>query len=72
MTLDTGNSADGDDATAGEPTEADESAGFANRAARRAKGKGHSQAPPSGNGKQTGGRGTVQQPRQYGARRSGG
>lgn len=72
MMLDSGNATNGDDAVAGEPTEADEAAGFENRAARRAKGKGHSQAPPTGNGKQVGGRGTVQQPRQYGARRSGG
>jgi hypothetical protein len=51
--------------------EADAPAEFANRAARRAKGKGSTQAQPHGKGLRPGGQGTVQSPRQYGNRRSG-
>lgn len=46
---------------------------FANRAERRAKGKGKSsvQAQPQGRGQYPGGRGPVQTQRQYGNRRTG-
>ena len=46
---------------------------FANRAERRAKGKGKGSArsQPSAKGQYPGGRGSVQQPRQWGNRRSG-
>lgn len=53
-----------------EETEAEEEV-FENRAARRAKGKGHHQAPPPGKGQLGTGRGSVQGPRQWGNRRSG-
>lgn len=52
-------------------TETDEPAVYANRAARRAKGKVASQPQPSGKGQGPGGRGSVQSPRQWGTRRSG-
>jgi hypothetical protein len=45
---------------------------FANRAERRAHGKGRSTPPPASKGKQVGGRSAVTNPRQYGTRRSGG
>ena len=51
--------------------EPDEAPAFANRAARRAKGKGSTPPPASGKGQQLGGRGSVQGPRQGGNRRSG-
>lgn len=53
--------------------ESEESAGFTNRAARRAKGKGTAQAHPQTfeKGQHPGGRGAVQGPRQWGNRRSG-
>jgi hypothetical protein len=54
-----------------EPTEEEEPAAFANRAARRAKGKGANPQPTSGKGHHLGGRGSVQGPRQWGNRRSG-
>jgi hypothetical protein len=46
---------------------------FANRAERRAKGKGKPSAPsqPPGKGQHPGGRGSVQTPRQWGNRRTG-
>ncbi|MGC4812183.1 hypothetical protein ACLQ29_16805 [Micromonospora sp. DT228] len=50
--------------------EADQPAAPANRAARRAKGKGTS-PQPHGKGQHFGGRGSVQSPRQWGNRRSG-
>jgi hypothetical protein len=50
--------------------EADEPAVYANRAARRAKGKVAS-PQPYGKGQLPGGRGSVQGPRQWGNRRSG-
>jgi hypothetical protein len=49
----------------------DEPAVYANRAARRAKGKIASQPQPRGKGQRLGGRGSVQSPRQWGNRRSG-
>jgi hypothetical protein len=52
-------------------TEADEPAVYANRAARRAKGKVAAQPLPYGHGQRPGGRGSVQSPRQWGTRRSG-
>jgi len=62
----------GSDDTAGEPTaEQPEAEVFVNRAARRAKGKKTSHAEVFGKGQQPVGRGAVQSPRQYGARRSG-
>jgi hypothetical protein len=56
-----------------EPEEAEEHEGFANRAARRAKGKssGRAQAQTPAKGQPFGGRGAVQGPRQWGNRRSG-
>ncbi|GAA1814737.1 hypothetical protein HC028_09065 [Planosporangium flavigriseum] len=51
-------------------TETDEPAGYANRAARRAKGK-VSSPQPYGKGQRPGGRPSVQSPRQWGNRRSG-
>ncbi|SIM87678.1 hypothetical protein SAMN04489832_2683 [Micromonospora cremea] len=51
-------------------TETDEDAVYANRAARRAKGKVAS-PQPHGKGQRSGGRGSVQSPRQWGNRRSG-
>jgi hypothetical protein len=54
-----------------ESAEADEPAGFENRAARRARGKGAPQQQPHGKARNFGGRGSVQNPRQYGNRRSG-
>jgi hypothetical protein len=51
-------------------TETDEVAVYANRAARRAKGKVAS-PQPYGKGQRPGGRGSVQSPRQWGNRRSG-
>jgi hypothetical protein len=51
--------------------EPDEAPAFANRAARRAKGKGSTPPPASGKGQHLGGRGSVQGPRQWGNRRSG-
>lgn len=50
--------------------EAEQPAVHANRAARRAKGKGTS-PQPHGKGQHFGGRGSVQSPRQWGNRRSG-
>jgi hypothetical protein len=53
-------------------TETDEPAVFANRAARRAKGKtAGAQQQTFGNGQRPSGRGAVQSPRQWGNRRSG-
>jgi hypothetical protein len=53
-------------------TETDEPAVYANRAARRAKGKkAAAHAQPHGVGLRSGGRGAVQGPRQWGNRRSG-
>lgn len=57
--------------TAETETETDEPAVYANRAARRAKGKVASQPQPPGKGQRSGGRGSVQSPRQWGNRRSG-
>jgi hypothetical protein len=57
-------------ATAETETEIDEPAVYANRAARRAKGKVAS-PQPFGKGQHPGGRGSVQSPRQWGNRRSG-
>jgi hypothetical protein len=51
-------------------TETDEPVVYANRAARRAKGKAASHPQPYGNGLRPG-RGAVQSPRQWGTRRSG-
>jgi hypothetical protein len=60
----------GSDATAEEPaTEQPEV--FANRAARRAKGKTTAKPEVFSKGQQPVGRGAVQNPRQYGNRRSG-
>jgi hypothetical protein len=65
----------GSDATAEEPTaeqsEAAEPEVFANRAARRAKGKTTAKPEVFSKGQQPVGRGAVQNPRQYGNRRSG-
>jgi hypothetical protein len=52
-------------------TETDEPVVYENRAARRAKGKAASQLQPQEKGQRAGGRGSVQSPRQWGARRSG-
>jgi hypothetical protein len=53
-------------------TEADEPVVYANRAARRAKGKKAAAHPQThGNGQRPSGRGAVQGPRQWGNRRSG-
>jgi hypothetical protein len=60
----------GEEPTAGEP-EADQPEVFANRAARRAKGKKSGHAEVFTNGQRPAGRGAVQSPRQYGNRRSG-
>jgi hypothetical protein len=57
-------------ATAETETETDEPAGYANRAARRAKGKVAS-PQPYGTSQRPGGRGSVQSLRQWGNRRSG-
>lgn len=58
------------DPEAGEPD--GEEPGFENRAARRAKGKGPAaQQRAHGTTKQSGGRGSVQGPRQWGNRRTG-
>jgi hypothetical protein len=51
--------------------EADDSPTYANRAERRARGKGSTQPPPRGKGPQFNGRGSVQGPRNWGTRRSG-
>jgi hypothetical protein len=62
------------DTTAEDPdagSETDETPVYANRAARRAKGKAAAQPPPHGKGQRAGGRGSVQGPRQWGNRRSG-
>ena len=59
--------ADADASTTGET---DQPAVPANRAARRAKGKGTS-PQPFGKGQHFGGRGSVQSPRQFGNRRTG-
>lgn len=56
--------------TAETETETDEAAVYANRAARRAKGKVAS-PQPYGKGQHPGGRSSVQSPRQWGNRRSG-
>ncbi|MEU6205945.1 hypothetical protein ABZ814_20475 [Micromonospora musae] len=56
--------------TAESETETDEPAVYANRAARRGKGKVAS-PQPHGKGQRMGGRGSVQSPRQWGNRRSG-
>ncbi|MET8150612.1 hypothetical protein ACIBSW_21665 [Actinoplanes sp. NPDC049668] len=63
----------GSDATAGEQPEAEQGEEtFANRAARRAKGKkSGSGLGVSGKSQNPVGRGSVQSPRQYGTRRSG-
>ncbi len=58
------------DSAATDPA-ADEPAVFANRAARRAKGKSVNRTDVSGKGQRIVGRGSVQSPRQYGTRRSG-
>lgn len=57
-------------AESGTPAEAEQPE-FVNRAARRAKGKGHGKAAVFEKGQQPVGRGSVQSPRQYGTRRSG-
>lgn len=49
----------------------DDTQTYANRAARRAKGKGSAQPLPHGKGPQFNGRGSVQGPRNFGTRRSG-
>lgn len=60
-----------DPATTTEPgTETEEPAAYANRAARRGKGKVAS-PQPHGKGQRLSGRGSVQGPRQWGNRRSG-
>jgi hypothetical protein len=59
-----------DDATADEPEKVEPEV-FANRAARRAKGKSSASPEIVGNGKRPIGRSGVQSPRQYGTRRSG-
>ena len=51
--------------------EADEPEVFANRAARRAKGKSVTRTDPPGTAQRIVGRNSVQSPRQYGTRRSG-
>jgi hypothetical protein len=70
----------GSDATAGQPAdeqpvgeqpEAEQPEEFANRAARRAKGKKSTHPEVFGKGQRPVGRGAVQSPRQYGNRRSG-
>jgi hypothetical protein len=61
---------DGDTSATAE-SETDEPVVYANRAARRAKGKGASQSQPPGKGQRLDGRGAVQGPRQWGNRRSG-
>ena len=58
-------------ATTETETETDESAVYANRAARRARGKGAAQPQPYGKSQHPGARGSVQGPRQWGNRRSG-
>jgi hypothetical protein len=58
------------DPTAGEP-EAEQPEVFANRAARRAKGKSGTKPEVFSKGQPPVGRGAVQSPRQYGNRRSG-
>jgi hypothetical protein len=60
----------GSDATVEEP-EAEQPEVFANRAARRAKGKKSGAAEVAGKSQRMVGRGAVQSPRQYGNRRSG-
>jgi len=57
--------------TATDGADPDEPAEYANRAARRAKGKTSSQPQPHGTSERQGGRGSVQSPRQWGTRRSG-
>jgi hypothetical protein len=59
------------EATADDAAAEDAPAEYANRAARRARGKGASPPPPAGKGPHLGGRGSVQGPRQWGNRRSG-
>ncbi|GGM55559.1 hypothetical protein GCM10011608_45540 [Micromonospora sonchi] len=59
-----------EDADTPTTAETDEPAGYANRAARRAKGKVTS-PQPYGKGQILGGRRSVQNPRQWGNRRSG-
>jgi hypothetical protein len=63
----------GEQPASAEPSEEEEAPGFANRAERRARGKGKSsvQAQPQGKGHLPGGRGSVQSPRQWGNRRTG-
>jgi hypothetical protein len=51
--------------------EADDTPTYANRAERRARGKGSTQPPPRDKGPQFNGRGSVQGPRNWGTRRSG-
>ena len=63
-----GSSADPDETAAEETGEPEV---FANRAARRAKGKKPSRTEVFSKGQQPVGRGAVQSPRQYGNRRSG-
>ncbi|MFC0527328.1 hypothetical protein [Phytohabitans kaempferiae] len=65
-----------DEASDAQSTPADDAASdvpvFANRAERRAKGKGKSSAqPPPGKGQYPGGRGSFQAQRQWGNRRTG-
>ncbi|MET8233430.1 hypothetical protein ABZS77_22450 [Micromonospora sp. NPDC005298] len=67
---DTSATADTSDADTSATAETDLPAVPANRAARRAKGKGAS-PQPQGKGQHFGGRGSVQSPRQWGNRRSG-
>jgi hypothetical protein len=61
----------GDPSAAAESSETEEPAGYANRAARRARGKGAAQPQPQDKGSHFGRRGAVQGPRQWGNRRSG-
>jgi hypothetical protein len=57
--------------TADDTSDEQEPEEFTNRAARRAKGKSSVPPPVSAKGRPPAGRGTVQNPRQYGNRRSG-
>lgn len=60
-----------DESTDGESAQEGDESGFVNRAARRAKGKSGGKPAVFAKGKAPVGRGAVQSPRQYGARRSG-
>ncbi|RKR89826.1 hypothetical protein BDK92_4185 [Micromonospora pisi] len=63
---------EGTEPAEGEEPGEDAEPSFLNRAARRAQGKGATrQQQPQGKGKASGGRGSVQGPRQWGNRRSG-